>query len=240
MATGNARPEGFPTRLEIACVMLVCAAITAYTYSVAHHADINTPPDPAFRELVHWTKSKGEYLYGPFQFQCLVLIFLGALLLPDRLRDKWSVMDSKTPLQSFYFIILWFLLVLGGGSLNASRALNSERNFFPSPAVGGRFDGNWAGAAPEADGCGAVAIRLSIIASEIAGTVTVNHGADTPSRYVVNRETVMRDGSAQLSLGAARRASARFYVDHFTGIFDFAGTVDSVCGRRVVTGHRVR
>jgi len=79
---------GKATKTEIAIVLVLASVIIGFSALIAHHAAVNTLPDPTFRDLVRPSSTKPlfktEYLYVPILFQIFAWLGLIASLLPKR------------------------------------------------------------------------------------------------------------------------------------------------------------
>ena len=107
-----------PYSWEIVLVLVIAISITGYSYDIAYHAELNTPNDPTFRDLVRpesmkpWFKA--EYLYGPLLFECIGLISLAAILLPRRVRD-YLVLPGRIAKKAPSIFFACLVLILFGG-----------------------------------------------------------------------------------------------------------------------------
>lgn len=94
----------------------------------------------------------------------------------------------------------------------------------------GPYDGTWTGTAPEAGDCGVATVQMTIADNQITGTLSGKHGSAT-----IKPAAIGADGTAQVTYDgpmAAFGGAVRFSGDRF------AGTFDTFCGTRAVTGSR--
>jgi hypothetical protein len=118
-----------PRRFEIVIVLVIACAVTACGIIVAHYADLNTPNDPTFRDLVRpgstnaWFKT--AYLYGPLLFEFIGLLALATMLLPKHVQADYLHVSQWPRRLHVYLFIPWFLFCWWGVNHSASRALQA-------------------------------------------------------------------------------------------------------------------
>jgi len=82
-------------RIELFIVLLICLAITGYSFSIAHHAELYTPAVANFGQFAQPQssifQSKDLYLYGYMVFEALALLALATSLLPRRVFDRLTL-----------------------------------------------------------------------------------------------------------------------------------------------------
>jgi hypothetical protein len=123
----NSKPRGNATKAKIVMALVVVTAITGYSYHIAHHAGLNTPPDPFFRELVRPESTKPlfktEYIYVPLLFQAGIWLVFVMSLLPIGFQYRWLLTTDRPKRIHVYFLIAVCLLAFAGIYENSSDAL---------------------------------------------------------------------------------------------------------------------
>ena len=127
--TSDALEMGKATKTEIAIVLVLASVIIGFSALIAHHAAVNTLPDPTFRDLVRPSSTKPlfktEYLYVPILFQIFPWLGLLASLLPKRFREGWLLMTRDWKRSHLLLILAWVGIISLGVSWQSATALRA-------------------------------------------------------------------------------------------------------------------
>jgi hypothetical protein len=120
---------GKATKAEILIVLVLAGLIIGFSALTAHHAAVNTLPDPTFRSLVRPSSTKPlfktEYLYVPILFQIFPWLGLIASLLPKRFRERWLLMRQDWKRSHLWLVLAWVGIISIGVCWQSANALRA-------------------------------------------------------------------------------------------------------------------
>ena len=138
--TAGALEMGKATKTEIAIVLVLAGLIIGFSALTAHHAAVNTLPDPVFRELVRPGSTKPlfktEYLYVPILFQIFAWLGLIASLLPKRFREGWLFMTQDWKRSHLLLVLAWVGIISLGVGWQSAAALRAATPASAMSALG--------------------------------------------------------------------------------------------------------
>ncbi len=137
--TAGVLEMGKATKTEIAIVLVLVSVIIGFSVLTAHHAALNTLPDPAFRELVRPGSTKPlfktEHLYVPILFQIFASLGLVAALLPRRFREGWFLMTQDWKRIHLLLVLAWVGLISIGVCWQSATALRAAAPDAANPFI---------------------------------------------------------------------------------------------------------